>query len=176
MADAPSTSALARRVLVLARKRGLTIGTVESCTGGMIGAALTAIPGSSDVMMAGLITYSNAAKSSLADVPPDLIRTHGAVSEAVARAMADGGRRRLGVSLCVSVTGVAGPGGGSPEKPVGTVWFAVAGPDGVEAELRRFGPLGRQPIRRAATRLALEMLAKAAVGQPGVTGSLAGPP
>jgi nicotinamide-nucleotide amidase len=164
MADAVATSALARRVLSLARKRGLTIGTVESCTGGMIGSALTAIAGSSDVVMAGLITYSNAAKSALANVPPDLILRHGAVSEAVARAMADSGRQRLGVSLCVSVTGVAGPGGGSPEKPVGTVWFAVAGPDGIEAELRQFGPLGRQAVRRAATRFALELLAKAASG------------
>jgi nicotinamide-nucleotide amidase len=162
MAEPVSTSALARRVLALARKRGLTIGTVESCTGGMIGAALTAIPGSSDVVMAGLITYSNAAKSMLAGVPPDLILKHGAVSEAVARAMADGGRQRLGVSFCVSVTGVAGPGGGSAEKPVGMVWFALAGPGGVEAELREFGNLGRQGVRRAATRFALEMLSEAA--------------
>jgi nicotinamide-nucleotide amidase len=162
MADAVSTSALARRVLALARKRGLTVGTVESCTGGMIGSALTAIPGSSDVVMAGLITYSNAAKSALAGVPPDLILKHGAVSEAVARAMADGGRQRLGVSLCVSVTGVAGPGGGSAAKPVGTVWFAVAGPGGVEADFRQFGDIGRQAVRRAATRIALELLAKAA--------------
>jgi nicotinamide-nucleotide amidase len=162
MADAVSTSALARRVLALAGKRGLTVGAVESCTGGMIGSALTAIPGSSDVVMAGLITYSNAAKSALAGVPPDLILKHGAVSEAVARAMADGGRQRLGVSLCVSVTGVAGPGGGSAAKPVGTVWFAVAGPGGVEANLRQFGDIGRRAVRRAATRIALELLAKAA--------------
>jgi nicotinamide-nucleotide amidase len=162
MADAVSTSALARHVLGLARKRGLTIGTVESCTGGMIGSALTAIPGSSDVVMGGLITYSNAAKSALAHVPRDLILNHGAVSEAVARAMAEGGRQKLGVSLCVSVTGVAGPGGGSVEKPVGMVWFAVAGPEGLKAELRQFGPLGRQAVRRAATRYALDLLAKAA--------------
>jgi nicotinamide-nucleotide amidase len=162
MADAASTSALARRVLGLARKRGLTIGTVESCTGGMICAALTAIPGSSDVVMAGLVTYSNEAKSRLADVPAEVVRRHGAVSEMVARAMADGGRQRLGVSLCVSVTGVAGPGGGSTEKPVGMVWFAVAGPGGIEAQLRQFGKLGRQGVRRAATRFALELLAKAA--------------
>jgi nicotinamide-nucleotide amidase len=114
--------------------------------------------------MAGLITYSNTAKSALASVPPDLILKHGAVSEAVARAMADGGRQKLGVSLCISVTGVAGPGGGSAAKPVGMVWFAVAGPGGVAAELRQFGPLGRQAVRRAATRAALDMLAKAAGG------------
>jgi nicotinamide-nucleotide amidase len=162
MPDVSSVNALARRVLALATKRGLTIGTVESCTGGMIASALTAIPGSSQAVMGALVTYSNAAKSALAGVSPDLIRKHGAVSEAVVRAMADGGRQRLGVSLCVSVTGVAGPGGGSAEKPVGMVWFAVAGPAGVEAELRQFGDLTRQGVRRAATRLALEMLGKAA--------------
>jgi nicotinamide-nucleotide amidase len=156
--------ALARQVLGLCRRRGLTLGTVESCTGGMIGAALTAIPGSSDVVMAGLITYSNAAKAQLADVPPDLIRAHGAVSEEVARAMADGGRRRLGVSLCVAVTGVAGPGGGSAAKPVGTVWLAVAGGHGVTAELAQIPPAGRGAIRREATRRALRLLAAAATG------------
>jgi nicotinamide-nucleotide amidase len=158
---AETTGALARRALALCRKRGLTLGTVESCTGGMIGAALTAIPGSSDVVMAGLITYSNAAKAQLADVPPDLIRSHGAVSEAVVRAMADGGRKRLGVSLCVAVTGVAGPGGGSADKPVGTVWLAIAGPTGIEAEMLGLGPIGRRAIRHASTLHALQMICEA---------------
>ncbi len=161
---AESAAALARRLLARCRQRGLTLGTVESCTGGLVGAALTAIPGSSDVVMAGLITYSNAAKAQLAQVPPDLIRAHGAVSEAVARAMADGGRKRLGVSLCVAVTGVAGPGGGSAEKPVGTVWLAVARPNGVTATRRDFGPIGRGAVRRASVVAALQMLLAAAEG------------
>ncbi|MGL4727813.1 MAG: CinA family protein [Bosea sp. (in: a-proteobacteria)] len=159
---AETAPALARRALNICAKCGLTLGTVESCTGGMIGAALTAIPGSSNVVMAGLITYSNAAKAQLADVPPDLIRAHGAVSEAVVRAMADGGRKKLGVSVCVAVTGVAGPGGGSIEKPIGTVWLGIAGPKGVEAELLSLGPIGRNAIRRASTIRALQMIVEAA--------------
>ncbi len=154
--------ALARRVLTLARGAGVTLATVESCTGGLVCGALTAIPGSSDGVDRGFITYSNAAKTALVGVPEDLIAEHGAVSEPVARAMAQGGVNTAGVGAAVSVTGVAGPGGGSAEKPVGLVHVAVAlaaGP--VLHREMRFGPIGRQAIRLASVRTALELLAEA---------------
>lgn len=157
-------SALAVEVLDLCRSHGLTIGTVESCTGGLVAGALTGIPGSSDVVMAGLVTYSNAAKSSLANVPPGLIEQYGAVSEDVARAMATGGRERLRVDLCVAITGIAGPGGGSAEKPVGLVWFAVASAEDVRSRRAMFGGPGRDAIRMESVALALHMLKDAAIG------------
>ena len=156
--------ALAAEVLDLCRSRGLTIGTVESCTGGLVAAALTEIPDSSDVVMAGLVTYSNAAKTSLAHVPQGLLDRHGAVSEDVARAMATGGRERLGVDLCVAITGIAGPGGGSAEKPVGLVWLALADSGGVSAQRVNLGSQGRAVIRMEAVALALLMLKDAASG------------
>jgi nicotinamide-nucleotide amidase len=103
-----------------------TIGTVESCTGGLVAGALTDIPGSSVVFMGGLVTYSNAMKSALANVPAELIRKYGAVSPECAVAMAEGGRQRLGTTHCLAITGIAGPGGGNDTKPVGTVWIALA--------------------------------------------------
>ncbi len=127
-------------VLEACRARGATVATVESCTGGLIAGALTAIPGSSDVVLGGLVTYSNAAKMALAGVPEALLATHGAVSEPVARAMAEGGRGALAATLAVSVTGVAGPGGGSEAKPVGLVHFACSGPAGTVHREMRFGP------------------------------------
>jgi nicotinamide-nucleotide amidase len=153
----------ARAVAVLdaCRAKGLTVATVESCTGGLVSAALTAIPGSSDVVAGGLVTYSNAAKSALAGVPSPLIAEHGAVSEPVARAMAEGGRSRLASSLAVSLTGVAGPGGGSAAKPVGLVHFACASPAGTAHREERFGPLSRDEIRRRSVLVALEMLIEA---------------
>ncbi|HEX5387928.1 MAG TPA: CinA family nicotinamide mononucleotide deamidase-related protein [Gemmatimonadales bacterium] len=117
---------LAAVVLELARAQGLRIGVAESCTGGLVGARLTDIPGSSDVFVGGVISYDDAIKSALLDVPEAVIGRYGAVSEEVARLMAEGAVRRLGVDLAVAVTGIAGPGGGSAEKPVGTVWFALA--------------------------------------------------
>jgi nicotinamide-nucleotide amidase len=117
---------LAERVLESCRARGLKLATAESCTGGLIAAALTHIPGSSDVFDRGFVTYSNEAKSACLGVPPDLITTHGAVSEAVARAMALGVLNVSPAGLAISVTGIAGPGGGSPEKPVGLVWFGIS--------------------------------------------------
>ncbi|MDP3599783.1 MAG: CinA family protein [Bosea sp. (in: a-proteobacteria)] len=151
-------------VLEACRARGATVATVESCTGGLVGGALTAIPGSSDVVMGGLITYSNAAKTALAGVPDDLLAIHGAVSEPVARAMAAGGRAALASSLAVSITGVAGPGGGSEAKPVGLVHFACAGPVGTVHRERRFGPLSRDEIRRLSVLIALDMLREGASG------------
>lgn len=149
---------LARAVIAEATGARKTLATVESCTGGLVAGALTAIPGSSTAVEAGLVTYSNAAKTRLADVPGELIAAHGAVSEPVARAMAEGARTRLGVDLAVAVTGVAGPGGGSADKPVGLVHFACAGPEGVRAEVRRFGAIGREAIRMESVRVALALL------------------
>ena len=119
--------ALAEAVLAACRAAGLTVATAESCTGGLIAGALTAIAGSSDVVECGFVTYSNAAKTAMLGVPAELIASVGAVSEAVARRMAEGAVARSGADLAVAVTGVAGPGGGSAEKPVGLVWFGLAG-------------------------------------------------
>jgi nicotinamide-nucleotide amidase len=138
---------------------GLGVATAESCTGGLVGAAITAIPGASAVFDRGLITYSNQAKQDLLGVPAALLDQFGAVSEPVARAMARGAVARSGVDLAVAITGVAGPGGGTPEKPVGLVHFAVAGLGGeTTARAERFGPRGRLEIQLSAVRVALEML------------------
>jgi nicotinamide-nucleotide amidase len=160
MFDAEITAS-AIAVLDVCRKRGLTVATVESCTGGLVAGALTAIPGSSDVVGGGLVTYSNAAKTALAGVPSALIDSHGAVSEPVARAMAEGGRARLASSLAVSLTGVAGPGGGSAAKPVGLVHFACASSAGTAHRVARFGALSRDEIRRRSVLVALDMLREA---------------
>lgn len=150
--------ALARQVIDEARARGLTIATAESCTGGLVAGALTDIAGSSAAVERGFVTYSNAAKVSMLGVSADLIDRHGAVSEPVARAMAAGAIDRSDAAVSVSVTGVAGPGGGSADKPVGLVHFAAAGPDGLIHLERRFGDLGRQAIRLESVRTALTLL------------------
>ncbi len=116
----------ARRLLDAARDKRLLIATAESCTGGLISGLLTEIPGSSDVVDRGFVTYSNAAKTHMLGVPPGLIGAFGAVSSSVARAMAEGALRNSNAHIAVAVTGIAGPGGGTPDKPVGTVWIAVA--------------------------------------------------
>lgn len=116
----------AAALLEACRARQVMLATAESCTGGLIAAALTAIAGSSDVVERGFVTYSNAAKHELLGVPEALLRDHGAVSEPVARAMAEGALARSQADIAVAVTGVAGPGGGSAEKPVGLVWFGLA--------------------------------------------------
>jgi nicotinamide-nucleotide amidase len=149
--------ALARLVLDAARARGLRVATAESCTGGLVAGALTSIAGSSDVVEAGLLTYSNAAKTALLGVPDTLIAAHGAVSEPVARAMAEGAVSRTGADVAVSITGIAGPGGGSPEKPVGLVCFAVTH-GATQACKQRFGDLGREAVRLASVRTALRLL------------------
>lgn len=163
MFDAQTTQ-LATAVLEACRATGATVATVESCTGGLVGGALTAIAGSSDVVLGGLITYSNAAKMALAAVPDGLLAAHGAVSEPVARAMAEGGRAALSATIAVAVTGVAGPGGGSAAKPVGLVHFACSGPSGTAHREMRFGALSRDEIRRLSVLTALEMLRQAASG------------
>ena len=152
---------LARAVIAAATARGVQIATVESCTGGLVAGALTAIPGSSAVLDRGFVTYSNAAKTDLVEVPAELIDRDGAVSGSVARSMAEGAIRRSRAALAVSVTGIAGPGGGSAEKPVGLVHFAVAGLGQTVHVEKRFGDLGREGIRLASVATALTLLAEA---------------
>ena len=149
---------LARSVIEAAAARGLMVAAAESCTGGLVAAALTSVAGSSAVVDRGFVTYSNAAKSELLDVPADLIERHGAVSEPVARVMAEGALARSAARLSVAVTGVAGPGGGSPDKPVGLVHFAAAGPAGLIHVERRFGDIGREAVRLDSVRVALALL------------------
>jgi nicotinamide-nucleotide amidase len=141
-------------------RRGLMVATAESCTGGLVAGLLTEIAGSSAVVERGFVTYSNEAKNELIGVPMDLIVAHGAVSAPVARAMAEGALAHSRADVTVAITGVAGPGGGSDEKPVGRVHFASArrGGETIHVE-KRFGDLGRAAVRRAAVMTALEMLA-----------------
>jgi nicotinamide-nucleotide amidase len=148
---------LAAVVLDLCRARGLTIGLAESCTGGLLGARLTAVAGSSDVVLGGVIAYSNELKTALLDVPPGVVAHQGAVSDAVVRAMASGARAATGASVGVGITGIAGPGGGSEEKPVGTVWIASDLEGAVES--RRLRLIGdRAEVRQRAAQAALEMV------------------
>jgi nicotinamide-nucleotide amidase len=160
------TEELVRRVLDACRARGLKVATAESCTGGMVAAALTDLAGSSDVFERGFVTYSNEAKQELLGVSAETISRHGAVSEETAREMASGALVRSRADIAVSITGVAGPGGGSEEKPVGLVWFAVAA-RGEDAQSHRklFPGEGRAAIRAAATQYALELLLGAAADQ-----------
>jgi nicotinamide-nucleotide amidase len=144
-------------VLDLCRDLGLTLATAESCTGGLIGARLTEIPGSSDVYVGGVIAYANEVKERRLGVPPEVLRRHGAVSAEVAAAMASGARTELGADLAVADTGIAGPGGGTAEKPVGLVYLAVEGPGG-ERTLRFQLPGDRESVRTRATVLALHVL------------------
>jgi nicotinamide-nucleotide amidase len=144
-------------VLALAhelKRRGLMMATAESCTGGLIAGACTEVSGSSDWFERGFVTYSNAAKSELLGVPAELIAQHGAVSEPVARSMAAGALAHSPAQLAVSVTGVAGPTGGSADKPVGTVWFGWATPAGTFTERQRFDG-DRAAVRAATVRHAL---------------------
>ncbi|SMH55184.1 CinA family protein [Maritimibacter sp. HL-12] len=151
----------AAALLDLCRDKGLRLASAESCTGGMIGAALTDIAGSSDVFERGVITYSNAAKVALLGVSEATLQDHGAVSEAVAREMAEGLLARAPVDIAVSVTGIAGP-GGSERKPEGRVCFGLATTAGSRTETVDFGALGRARVRAAATAHALALLAAAA--------------
>jgi nicotinamide-nucleotide amidase len=136
------------------RQRGWMLATAESCTGGLIAAACTELAGSSEWFDRGFVTYSNQAKSELLDVDPALLDTHGAVSSVVARAMAFGAVRRSQATVGLAVTGVAGPGGGSPDKPVGTVWFAFMVDGRLSSEMRRFDG-DRGAVRRATVEHAL---------------------
>jgi nicotinamide-nucleotide amidase len=149
----------AENLLETARAGGVRIATAESCTGGLIAALLTEIPGSSDVFGRGFVTYSNKAKEDMLGVAAGLLRQHGAVSEPVARVMAEGAIRNSTAQLSVAVTGIAGPGGGTEEKPVGLVHIAVAraGEPTLHRECR-FGDIGRGKVRMASVEAALEML------------------
>lgn len=141
----------------LLRERGWMLVTAESCTGGLIAAACTDLPGSSEWFERGLVSYSNAAKNELLGVPTEFIAAHGAVSEAVVRAMADGALRHAKAQVSLAVTGVAGPGGGSADKPVGTVWFAWAWAGRLESQRQQF--VGdRAEVRRATVEHALRGL------------------
>jgi nicotinamide-nucleotide amidase len=145
------------------RTRGLTVATAESCTGGLLAALITAIPGSSDVFERGFVTYSNAAKIECLGVSPRILEDFGAVSAEAARAMAAGALAHSPAGIAVSVTGIAGPGGGSPGKPVGLVHFGLARRGGaIVAVEKRFGDLGRDGVRSAAVATAIEMLLEVA--------------
>ena len=147
-------------VLADCRSGGLTLATAESCTGGMVAARLTSVPGSSDVFLGSIVSYADAVKVDELGVTEELLREHGAVSAEVARAMAHGGRERLGADVGVSVTGIAGPGGGTPEKPVGLVYLHAAGPGGVERRGELSFPGDRATIRTRATVAALHLVRK----------------
>ena len=149
----------AARVLDACRTHGLKVATAESCTGGLVAGALTEIPGSSDVLDRGFVTYSNAAKQAMLGVPASILERHGAVSRETADAMAAGALMMSNADLAVAITGIAGPGGGSAEKPVGLVHFAAAARDGrrVHRE-KRYGDVGRSMVRREAVAEALALL------------------
>jgi nicotinamide-nucleotide amidase len=148
------------------RAAGAKIATAESCTGGLVAALLTEIPGSSAVVERGFVVYSNEAKQDLLGVPAETLERHGAVSQATARALAEGALRASRADLAVSVTGVAGPDGGTAAKPVGLVFFAAARAGAATlAREERFGDLGRSNVRLASARVALEMLDKALEGK-----------
>jgi nicotinamide-nucleotide amidase len=149
----------AAAVIEAAKAQNVLIATAESCTGGLVAALLTSIPGSSAVVDRGFVTYSNAAKTDMLGVDPELVRTKGAVSEEVAKAMAAWAVARSRATLAVSVTGIAGPGGGSAEKPVGLVHFGRADEYGAVTHIERhFGDLGRDAVRMAAVEQALALL------------------
>ena len=152
------TLTLAESVLDVCRARNWRLATAESCTGGLVAAALTAIAGSSDVVERGFVTYSNDAKSELLGIPVEIIATHGAVSAETAAAMAQGAVTRAPVDLAVSVTGVAGPGGATPTKPVGLVLFGVARRDGTCRTERHVFTGDRSAVRQAALQVALKLL------------------
>jgi nicotinamide-nucleotide amidase len=151
----------AETLLAACRLAGVRVATAESCTGGLIAATLTAIAGSSDVVDRGFVTYSNEAKTEMLGVPAEMIAAVGAVSENVARAMAEGALARSRAHITVSVTGVAGPGGGSAEKPVGLVWFGCARAGAPTRTLRKVFPGDRTEVRRATVAQALELLREA---------------
>lgn len=155
----PALITLAGTVLQQAREKGLRLATAESCTGGLIAGLLTEIPGSSDVVERGFVTYSNEAKADLLGIPFSLIQEHGAVSQAVARAMAEGAVQKSLARVAVAVTGVAGPGGGTAAKPVGLVHMAVALDGAITRhEEHRFGDIGRGAVRLATVEAALALV------------------
>ena len=159
--------ALAERLQGICLGRGITVALAESCTGGLVASTITAVPGSSGYFVGGVVSYSNGAKESLLGVPPATLAAHGAVSAQVAKAMAIGARARFETTLAVAVTGIAGPDGGSEEKPVGLTYVGLADPAG--ADVRRFAFGGdRAANREAGTQAALEWLIERAEAARGV--------
>jgi nicotinamide-nucleotide amidase len=158
-------TSLAQVVVESASRQGLTIALAESCTGGLIAAALTGVPGASTVLLGSVVTYSDDFKRGLLGVGEPTLREHGAVSAETACEMASGARRVAGADLALSVTGIAGPGGGTADKPVGTVWFSVAKAGGVRSEARHFAG-DRQVVRARATAIGLDLLRRA-LSEPG---------
>jgi nicotinamide-nucleotide amidase len=154
----------AAQVLELCRARGLKVATAESCTGGLVAGALTEIAGSSDVVDRGFVTYSNDAKEAMLGVPPATLARHGAVSAETAAAMAVGALEKSSADIVVAITGIAGPGGGTQQKPVGLVHFAAASRDGRNlVRERRYGDVGRQSVREQSVAEALDLLAALAL-------------
>ena len=165
MTNLASVLPAAREVIALCTAAGLKIATAESCTGGLVAGALTDIPGSSDVIDRGFVTYSNEAKRAMLGVKASTLESFGAVSKETATAMAVGALERAGVDLAVSITGIAGPGGATPGKPVGLVHFAVAARDGrILHRECRFGAIGRSAVRARSVVEALRMLMELARG------------
>ncbi len=155
----------AAELLSIAKERGIMIATAESCTGGMVSAAITDIPGSSAIFDRGFVTYTNAAKQQLLGVSSATLETYGAVSEPTAREMAQGALENSDAQLAVAITGIAGP-GGSEHKPEGQVCFGIATASSCETETIQFGSLGRDKVRQAATHHAIRLLIKAATAMP----------
>ncbi len=159
------STVLAQELVGLLTAQGKRIATVESCTGGLVAGAITAISGSSAVFDYGFVTYSNAAKTRLVHVPQALLEIHGAVSQQVARAMAEGALREAGADIALSITGIAGPTGGTAEKPVGMVCFGLSrsgrkGEIVTEARVERFGDIGRDAVRQKSVEVALNWALK----------------
>jgi len=157
-------ASMEKTVVRLLNERGMTLATAESCSGGLISHRITNVPGASEVFTHGFVTYANEAKSGMLGVAPDDIETHGAVSEVVARAMAEGALRVSGAGIAVSVTGIAGPGGGSEEKPVGTAWLAVAVKGGETGAFKVYHPRNRKDFKLAVSQAALEAVRRRVLG------------
>ncbi len=155
-------ASLAAETIAALKAAGITVATCESCTGGLIAGALTSISGSSDVVYGGFVTYANEAKIAMVGVPYGMLKQFGAVSKEVAMAMADGAMGAAGTHLAVAVTGIAGPNGGSDDKPVGLVHFAVATEDGTTHLKKVFAGMDRDAVRHATVIQALKMVLKAA--------------
>lgn len=149
--------ALIQELFEVLKKKMATVGTAESCTGGKVGAELSELSGSSAYFVGSVVSYSNDVKIKVLNVPEELIRNHGAVSQQVAEKMAVGGRELLKATYVVSITGIAGPGGGSPEKPVGTIWFGISGPEFVYSELKHFNG-DRAQVRQLSVEHAIKLL------------------
>ena len=163
-AKAPATPDQGKQIIDLLTEKKKTIVTAESCTGGMIAAALTDIPGASAALYGGYVTYANTAKTRMIHVQARLIRDYGAVSNQVARAMADGARNTAHADYAVSVTGIAGPDGGSDRKPVGLVYVAVSSELATVVIEHRFGDLGRDEVRKASVEAALDLVLQVLTG------------